>query len=557
MSDETYYTVLNIKETASAAEIRTAYLDLIKQVHPDTITGLAPYLRQLAEDKAKEITEAYGVLSSSSKRQDYDRQLAAYRRQSAPPAPRTPQAPPTPPPQQSSQCPICGRSDGGHSATCIKSRTSQVSTPSGAVNRPGPTTLRWLGYNWTPLIDWSCKHPLIVVLTVLFSSLFIASIFSGENTSQPESKTQSVTNNAAAASTGPYSKFPCDARYTISPIDGKPCIERHGQSVAAPPPGFVVDEKAALALPTISVSGTYTGTVHNQTVNLDSTFTVVLHQTEVGLLDGCVDIKPPLYGSGPLHGSISSAHLHFVVGDVTFRGDASKSGIAGSYVVARQEGDQLGDFRLSKQTASNAASVCTNGKVSTFEVVDAVRSPQQLDHTPSASQVLTPSAKLTARTPNAAVDSTVSSEIHIVPKQLDLSSLTFSERQSIESACSQAKYLQGPAAYDQCLVRQIRSWSAGPKQPDLSNMTPPERQSIESACSQAKYLEGPAAYDQCLVRQIQSWSAGPRRPDLSNLTSSERQSIESACSQAKFLEGPAAYNRCLVGQLRALANFRQ
>jgi curved DNA-binding protein CbpA len=65
MSDETYYTVLNVKETASPSEIKTAYRDLIKQVHPDTITNLAPYLRRIAEDKAKEITEAYTVLSSS------------------------------------------------------------------------------------------------------------------------------------------------------------------------------------------------------------------------------------------------------------------------------------------------------------------------------------------------------------------------------------------------------------------------------------------------------------------------------------------------------------
>jgi curved DNA-binding protein CbpA len=41
MSDETYYTVLNVKETASPAEIKTAYRDLIRQVHPDTIANLA------------------------------------------------------------------------------------------------------------------------------------------------------------------------------------------------------------------------------------------------------------------------------------------------------------------------------------------------------------------------------------------------------------------------------------------------------------------------------------------------------------------------------------
>src|SRR5580704_9363944 len=109
MSDDTYYTVLNVKETASPSEIKTAYRDLIKQVHPDTITNLAPYLRQIAEDKAKEITEAYTVLSSSGKRRDYDKQLAEYRRQNAPY---------TPPPSPSTQRAASQASANHYCTTC-------------------------------------------------------------------------------------------------------------------------------------------------------------------------------------------------------------------------------------------------------------------------------------------------------------------------------------------------------------------------------------------------------------------------------------------------------
>jgi hypothetical protein len=561
MSDETYYIVLNVKETASASEIKTAYHDLIKQVHPDTITNPAPYLRKIAEDKAKEITEAYGVLSNSSKRQDYDRQLAAYRRQSAPQARPTPQAPPTPPPQQPSQCPICGRSGGGHSAACVNYRTSQASTSSGpAVNRPRPRTLRWLGYNWAPLIDWSCKHPLIVVLTVLFSSLFIASLFSGENTAQPESKPQSVTNNASAASTGPYSKFPCDVRYTISPIDGKPCSERRDQSIPPPPQGFTVDEKTTgtqSPTPTISVSGTYAGTVHNRTVNLSSTFTVVVHQTEAGILNGCMDLKPPLYGSGVLRGSILGSHVNFAVADVTFQGDASKSGIAGSYVVTRQEGNQLGNFRLMKQAGAQRLYHCDNGVLTAVAKV-APPSSQQFSDVPPGYKVLPPAANLTVQTPNAPTTPLKPpSETRAGPRQPDLSGMTFSERQSTEAACSHEKYSLGPAAYDQCLARQVQAWSSGPKQPDLSGMTFSEQQSIEAACSHEKYSLGPAAYDQCLVRQFEEWTVGPKQPDLSGMTFSERQSIEAACSHEKYSLGPAAYDRCLARQLEALTNYRR
>jgi curved DNA-binding protein CbpA len=48
MSDETYYTVLGLSENATQAEIKAAYRSLIKQVHPDTLANLPPYLRGLA-----------------------------------------------------------------------------------------------------------------------------------------------------------------------------------------------------------------------------------------------------------------------------------------------------------------------------------------------------------------------------------------------------------------------------------------------------------------------------------------------------------------------------
>lgn len=376
MSDETYYTLLNVKETASASEVKSAYRDLIKQVHPDTITNLAPYLRRIAEDKAKEITEAYTVLSSPGKRRDYDTQLAEYRRRMTPQASPPPSAPP--PTQQSastssgSYCNKCGTSlyASGFCPKCNK-----FATPS--VTRPQPKTVRWLGYNWAPVMRWSREHPLIVIFTVLFSSVFIASLFSDANTSQPESKPQPVTKNAAAVSTGLYSKYPCDFRDTTSPIDGEPCSERKDQAIPAPPPGFTVDGKTTgTQSPAVSVSGAYAGTVHNQTANVSSTFTVVFHQTRAGLLDGCVEVKPPLQGSGVLRGSVHGSQVTFDVADITFHGDTSKSGIAGSYIVTRQAGNQLGDFHLSKQTGGSASFGCADGAVVGFEVVDAAPKPK-------------------------------------------------------------------------------------------------------------------------------------------------------------------------------------
>lgn len=139
------------------------------------------------------------------------------------------------------------------------------------------------------------------------------------------------------------------------------------------------------------------------------------------------------------------------------------------------------------------------------------------------------------------------------PSRPDLAELSSSERESIESACSTAKYTQGPGPYNACLVQQLQARNRQGGTPDLSRLTSPERESIESACSTQKYTKGPAAYNACLTSQLSSLSQQGGRPNLAGLSTTEKESIESACSTAKYTQGPAAYNRCLSRQLSDLS----
>jgi molecular chaperone DnaJ len=66
-SKRDYYEILGVARQAAPDEIRTAYRRLAKQFHPDVNKDAG------SEDKFKEVSEAYAILSDEQKRAAYDR----------------------------------------------------------------------------------------------------------------------------------------------------------------------------------------------------------------------------------------------------------------------------------------------------------------------------------------------------------------------------------------------------------------------------------------------------------------------------------------------------
>jgi hypothetical protein len=122
---------------------------------------------------------------------------------------------------------------------------------------------------------------------------------------------------------------------------------------AARTPQTNEQQESARQTVSLTITGSYLGTVHNLTGDVSAPFGIFTME-EQGTMWGCMAVQAPLYGSGPLYGSVDRKNVNFSVNSANFKivfdGLLDGRQLSGTYTVENPDGtSQQGDFLLVKK----------------------------------------------------------------------------------------------------------------------------------------------------------------------------------------------------------------
>jgi hypothetical protein len=487
---QTYYEILGIAENATAAEIEAAFKAKAKEVHPDTVPAENTYLRQVAAEAFKDLSEAKAVLLDADRRQRYDSGLTYSRATSG-------GSGDTPSPERSTGTRGSSR-DSVRSRSASRSRISstQAQSRSGGSSRsrksaPQLPTIK----NLNAFLFMILGGVTIFFLVVLVGSgrmppLWLAAltaclgILCFVNGMRPNASTIASGRAALVVSAVVLGGIFLSL-LMLSPSYFEIALARRAENAASrlyklnkpkrPAASHLGTEGSSVAtdesgtaeaLPAKVWSNLKDGQNYRSRVNGDAMFLEAM-------------------GSGAGNpGEITSCEFHRAPGAApSWVGVCAERGLQGENEHKSMATlSQFSDTRLEGSTGDIPVFVMT--PVESVQMGAAGTSPAL---PPVAAQVA------------PQVGPPAEGETIAEP---DLSALASADKESIEATCTSEKLMQGPAKYNECVRNQVEALRKAPRPRGFSKLSSMDRDTLEFACTTAKLQQGPAAYNLCLAKQM-------------------------------------------------------
>jgi hypothetical protein len=493
---QTYYEILGVAENATAAEIEAAFKAKAREVHPDTVPAENAYMRKVAAEAFKDLSEAKAALINPTARQKYDAELAASR--------GAKQTAPDPRPEGSVGANAAPR-DSSRARSSSRSRKGASSANESAARRPRPVPhlpeiknlnsflfilLGMATIFFLAALVWSGRMPPVWLATIT-AGLGILSFVNGM---RPVYGTITSGRTPLLVTTGLIA-IVLLALLLLSPSYFDLASSRVAGS--SPPSNVTKNAQGAAASrhakpsPTVAVvdeSGEDVGLPTKIWTNLKD------GQVYRTRLDGELLSLEAIASGGKSTGEITKCEFHRAGG-----GAASWVGIC---TEQNLQGDREHD---SMATLSQFSDARLEGSTKDIPVF-----------------VMTP------------VDT------------VQMGAPPLNSPEAVPQGAPQIAPQVGPPTEGEAIA-----------EPDLSGLKSADREAIEAACASDKLNGGTDKYNECLRNQVEELKRSPRPRGFSKLSGADREAVDFACTTAKLTQGPGAYNQCLATQMRVLKKRKQ
>jgi hypothetical protein len=517
-----YYDILGVPENASDADIEAAFKVKAREVHPDTVPVDNPYLRQVASEAFKDLSEAKATLLDRTAREKFDASLAADRERNR---------------ESSSSSSSSSSGDGADSSSTHRTRTGSRTGSRRAQSVPS-SRIR-TGTSPFPEIR-NLNSFLFMVLgmaTIFFLAVLVAS-----------GRMPPLWLAVVTAAIGIF-LFVNGMRPVRGFTSGRPMLIGSASVVTCillalwlvSPSYFEMATTSRIAHAVASRARRVTQSPSSPQVLADGSRTAAgeesTPETQVpprlwanlkdgqgyrSHLDGGSLYLDAIATNGKISGQFAGCEFH--------RTGAGPSDWVGMCTEIGGNGEALRKLPATLSRFSEDRIEGSTGDVPVFVMtpVDTVQISGNATPNANGANTIPGTSPLTGADPGALATPGTSPSLG--------SAAPVSNGAAVNSADPNAT---PPAATAQDTT-----------EPDLSGLKKADKESVELTCASERLSQGPAKYNECLRKQLDSLKATPNPPSLAGLSSAEREDVVLTCSNEKLIHGPGAYNACLVQQLK-------